>query len=61
MDELTLSSLLTDPKTKSLFDNPDSPECRALLLKNFGSKFSPEQCQKKVMLLPPPSSLPPPT
>jgi len=49
MDEMALVSLLTDPKTKDLFvRNPDSPECRALLIKKFGSKFSPEQCQKKV-------------
>jgi len=49
MDELSLVSLLTDPKTKELFaQNPDSPECRALLLKKFGSKFSPEQCLMKV-------------
>jgi hypothetical protein len=45
----TLSSLLTDPKTKDLWSNPDSPESRALLLKTFGSKFSPEECQKKVL------------
>jgi len=49
LDEMALVSLLTDPKTKNLFvRNPDSPECRALLIKKFGSKFSPEQCQKKV-------------
>ena len=45
----TLSSLLTDPKTKDLWSNPDSPESRALLLKTFGSKFTPEECQKKVL------------
>jgi hypothetical protein len=53
MDELSLVSLLTDPKTKDLFaQNPDSPECRALLLNKFGSKFSPEQCLIKVLLCP---------
>jgi len=52
MDEMALASLLTDPKTKNLFaENPDSTECRALLLKSFSSKFSPEQCQKKVLNL----------
>jgi hypothetical protein len=39
---------MTGPKTKSLFENPGSPEFRVLMLKNFGSKFSPEQCQMKV-------------
>ena len=51
MDEMALVSLLTDPTTKALFvGDPDSPECRALLIKKFGSKFSPEQCQKKVSM-----------
>jgi hypothetical protein len=45
----TLSSLLTDPKTKGLWSNPDSPESRALLLKTFGTQFTPEECQKKVL------------
>ena len=48
VDELALASLMADPKTKSLFENLASPEFRVLMLKNFGSKFSSEQCQKKV-------------
>jgi len=51
MDEMTLASLLTDPKKKDLWSNLESPECRALFLKTFGSKFTPEQCQKKVLAL----------
>ena len=53
-DELLLTSLMTDPKAKSLFENPGSPEFRVLMLKNFGSKFSPEQCQMKVAFSSPP-------
>ena len=53
MDELNLASLLTDPKTKDLFEDPSSPECRAMLLKKFGSKFTPEQCQKRVAIFSP--------
>jgi len=49
MDEMALASLLTDPKTKDLFKkDTNSLECRSLFLKKFGSKFSVEQCQKKV-------------
>lgn len=59
MDELVLASLMADPKTKSLFENLASPEFRVLMLKNFGSKFSSEQCQKKVafLFLAPPNPL----
>jgi hypothetical protein len=39
----TLSSLLTDPKTKGLWSNPDSPEGRALLLKTFEDPRSAKQ------------------
>jgi hypothetical protein len=45
----TLSSLLTDPKTKGVLSSPNSPESRALLLKTFGARFTPEECQKKVL------------
>jgi hypothetical protein len=48
MDEMALASMLTNKKTMGLFENPDSAECRHLLLKKFGKKFTPEQCQKKV-------------
>ena len=48
MDELTLASLLTDSKTKYFAEDPTSDDSRALLLKKFGTKFSPADCVKKV-------------
>ena len=47
-DELTLASLLTDLKTKYFDEDPTSDDSRALLLKKFGTKFSPADCVKKV-------------
>jgi len=44
MDDALLLSLTTAAKTKHLFQNPDSAQCRALLVRHFGTRFSAEQC-----------------
>lgn len=44
MDDMLLLSLTTAGKTKHLFQSPNSAQCRALLVRHFGSRFSADQC-----------------
>jgi len=44
LDDMLLLSLTTAAETKHLFQTPDSAQCRALLVRRFGNRFSADQC-----------------